>query len=219
MQDRSVAMGGGCGSVGPSNTKALQAWPNRWTTDVSAPVSIRPATLADVPALHQLISDFARQQLLLSRSAGELYETIRDFLVIECHAEADTDSALSAVDGAGPTAVAAESAICGCVALHIVNAKIAEIKSLAVAQAVQGQGLGRVLVEGAIAAAVTLGLERVFCLTYQQAFFGRLGFGLVDRARLPEKVWGECVRCNKFLNCDEIAMWRLVSPESEPAAG
>ena len=148
-------------------------------------ISIRAATLGDVPGIHALIQAFAARNFLLSRTTGELYETIRDFVI--------------AVDGAG--------AVVGCSALHIVNARLAELKSLAVAESVQGQGLGRRLVEACLVEAGQIGLEKVFCLTYQEAFFGRLGFVKVDRSRLPEKVWGECVRCNRFLNCDEIAMW------------
>ena len=85
-------------------------------------ISIRAATLGDVPGIHALIQAFAARNFLLSRTTGELYETIRDFVI--------------AVDGAG--------AVVGCSALHIVNARLAELKSLAVAESVQGQGLGAV---------------------------------------------------------------------------
>ncbi|MDA3962443.1 MAG: N-acetyltransferase [Planctomycetota bacterium] len=149
-----------------------------------ADATIRSATLGDVPALHGLIQAFAERNFLLSRTTGELYETIRDFLVAE-----NADQLL------------------GCSALHIVNARIAELKSLAVSEDAQGMGLGRRLVAATLDEARAIGLQRVFCLTYQEAFFGRCGFVKVDRSRLPEKVWGECVRCNKFLDCDEVAMW------------
>ena len=100
-----------------------------------------------------------------------------------------------------------EQGIVACAAIHIVNRQLAELKSVAVAESAQGRGLGRMLVEGCLAEARHIGLQRVFCLTYQVDFFTKLGFNVVDRSRLPEKVWGECVRCNKFLNCDEVAMW------------
>lgn len=148
--------------------------------------TIRPARLTDVAEVHQLIEAFAQRQLLLSRSRGELFETIRDFLV--------------AVDD--------QDRVHGCAAVHVINGQIAELKSLAVAAAAQGRGLGRQLVAACIEAAQALGLETLFCLTYQVDFFSSCGFAVVDRARLPEKVWGECVRCNKFLDCDEVAMWR-----------
>lgn len=160
-------------------------------------IRYRPARLADVPAMATVINAFAEQRLMLSRTQSELYENVRDFIVAE----------------------AEPGGVCGCTALHIDTDRIAEIKALAVAQAMHGQGVGRGLVEAAIATARELGLERVFCLTYQVDFFAKLGFTKVDRARLPDKVWGECVRCHRFLDCDEVAMWRSVAaPSPLPAA-
>ena len=151
--------------------------------------TVRHARLGDVEAMAQLINGFAQRNYMLSRTTGELYETIRDFLIIE---ENGQD-------------------LVGCAALHVVSAQIAELKSLAVADGTQGRGYGRELVHASLREAALLGLQRVFCLTYQELFFERLGFVKVDRSRLPEKVWGECVRCNKFLNCDEVAMWTTVN--------
>jgi len=34
---------------------------------------------------------------------------------------------------------------------------------------------------------------------------------------LPEKVFGVCVTCPKFNNCDEIAMQKRLSPTEAPA--
>jgi amino-acid N-acetyltransferase len=147
--------------------------------------TVRPARLADVPALHVLINQWAGKRYMLARSQGELYETIRDFLIAE----------------------AEPGGLVGCCALHIDTATIGEVKSLAVAEGVQGKGIGAKLMEACLGEAARLGIERVFCLTYQVEFFTRIGFVKVDRSRLPEKVWGECVRCHKFLDCDETAMW------------
>lgn len=154
-------------------------------------VRYRQARLADVPTMAAIIGAFAEKQLMLARPTSELYENVRDFIVAE-------------VEPGG---------VCGCTALHIDTERIAEIKALAVSSAVHGRGIGRGLVEAAMASARELGLERVFCLTYQVEFFAKLGFTRVDRARLPDKVWGECVRCHRFLDCDEVAMWRPVGPQ------
>ena len=157
-------------------------------------IRYRPARLDDVPAIHALIGTFAERKLMLSRSLGELYETVRDFLVAD----------------------AEPGGLAGCVALHIDTATIAEVKALAVASSLHGRGVGRALVMAAIAEAARLGLERTFCLTYQVDFFAKLGFVKVDRSRLPEKVWSECVRCHRFLDCDETAMWRGVADSPAP---
>lgn len=165
-------------------------------TDVAAPrvameplgITCRPARLADVPAIGAIIADFAQKKLMLPRPQAELFENLRDFQVAE-----------------------AELGVVGCVAMHIDTDKIGEVKALAVAAAAHGRGVGKALVHSAITEAARIGLERVFCLTYQVDFFAKLGFVKVDRARLPDKVWSECVRCHRFLDCDEIAMWRTVA--------
>ncbi|MDP2728099.1 MAG: GNAT family N-acetyltransferase, partial [Dehalococcoidia bacterium] len=51
-----------------------------------------------------------------------------------------------------------------------------------------------------------LGISTVFCLTYKAGFYARLGFQQIDVMHLPRKVWGECYRCAKFPNCEEVAM-------------
>lgn len=153
-------------------------------------VLCRNARIADVPAISRLVAGFAAQGLMLPRSTGELYEKVRDYLV----AEAETGE------------------LVGCAAVHIDTAAIGELKALAVASSMHRRGVGRLLVLRCLEEARLLGLERLFCLTYQVDFFARLGFARVDRSRLPEKVWSECVRCHRFLDCDEVAMWRGVAP-------
>ena len=37
-------------------------------------------------------------------------------------------------------------------------------------------------------------------------FFQSLGFITVPRETLPHKIWTDCIECQKFPNCDEIAM-------------
>ena len=69
------------------------------------------------------------------------------------------------------------------------------------------KGIGRQLVEVCIYEGITLGLFRIFTLTYKKEFFAKLGFHEVDRATLPEKVWSDCFRCPKYPDyCDEVAM-------------
>lgn len=158
-------------------------------------MTIRPARLADIPALHRLIDGFAAQGLMLGRTTSELCDRIREFLVAD----------------------AGDGDIRGCVAMHIYTESVAEVRSLAVAPDRQGSGLGRRLVEGCIAEAGRWGLQRLICLTYQAGFFARLGFVRVDRSRFPDKVWGDCVRCPSFLDCREVAMWRFIGPNGGAA--
>ena len=151
-------------------------------------VVIRPAVVRDVPAMAELINSFAASGQMLPRSQHSLYQNIRDFVVVE-----------PASGGDSPPIIA-------CGALHVVWGDIAEVRSLAVAKEWGGRGVGRRLVEALLEEARRLGLPRVFALTYQEAFFGRMGFEVVPHDSLPHKIWGDCLDCPKFPNCDEIAM-------------
>lgn len=153
----------------------------------------RKATMADIPHIASLINGYAAQGLMLRRTLLHLYESLRDFTV--------------AVDETGEVV-----AVGG---LHIMWYDLAEIRSLAVKPGLVKRGVGRGLVEYLVEEARAMGLKRVFALTYQQAFFERCGFHVIDKERLPQKVYSECVYCDKFEACDEIAMIRLLVPEEE----
>ncbi len=148
---------------------------------------VRHATMADVPAMHRLITHHAELNRMLFRSHADLYEHLRDFFV---HPD--------------PRDGAAE--IVGCAALELVWRDLAEIKSLAVDEALRGQGIGGRLVRETLDEARRLGLARVFALTRDERFFDKLAFRVVPKDTLPHKVWTDCVRCPLQENCDEIAM-------------
>ena len=144
---------------------------------------IRRATIPDVKAIHKLLMTYARDGLMLSRSLADIYEALRDFYVFE-----------------------QDGVVAGTVCLHICWEDLAEVRSLAVDQGWEGQGIGRQLVETCLEEARQLGLKRVFALTYKQVFFEKLGFRVIEKSQLPHKVWGDCLKCAKFPECDEIAM-------------
>ena len=143
----------------------------------------RKAKITDVECIHEMITYYAEQNLMLARSRAMLYESLREFIIAE---EANK------VIGSG--------------ALNIVWSDLAEIRALTVAPAYAGKGVGRTLVQTFIEEARGLGLPRIFVLTYQQGFFEKCGFRVVSKDSLPQKVWKECVNCPKFPNCEEIAM-------------
>lgn len=148
---------------------------------------IRPATVRDVPAIAALIATFAQRGKMLFRSHAELYEALRDFQVAEI-----------------------EGRIAGICALEIVWADLAEVRSLAVEPLVQGKGVGKALVRGVMEEALRLQIHRVFALTYEQVFFEKLGFQVVDKSALPLKVWSGCIKCPKRDGCDEIAVVKTI---------
>ncbi len=141
------------------------------------------ARISDATQMHQLINYFAEKGEMLARPLSEIYENIRDYFIIR--------------DG---------ERVIGCAALHVNWSDLAEIKSVAVAEDNQRQGIGEELVEACIKEAKEMEIPTVFCLTYKPAFFERFGFSLADKILLPHKVWNECYRCPKFPNCDEIAL-------------
>ncbi|MBI3897841.1 MAG: N-acetyltransferase [Gammaproteobacteria bacterium] len=144
---------------------------------------VRPAAIGDVPDIHHLIEGYATQGNLLPRPMSEIYRHLRDFFVVE-------------IDGK----------VAGCSALEIFTEDLGEVRSLVVADNYKGRGYGHLLVERVIDEARLIGLRRLMALTYVPPFFHKLGFTTVPKETLPEKVWGVCIKCYKFNNCDEIAV-------------
>lgn len=144
---------------------------------------IRRARIPDARIIHQLLLTYAKDGQLLGRSLAAIYDTIRDFYVYEENGE-----------------------ILGIGALAICWEDLAEVRSLAVVPGCHGRGIGRKIVEKCLLEARELGLKRVFALTYQPDFFKKLGFSEIDKSELPQKVWGDCINCVKFPDCDEFAL-------------
>ena len=150
---------------------------------------IRNATMGDVKEIHSLLNHFAGKGLLLAKSYSALYDQLRDFKVY-----VDENDQLLAV-----------------CALHIIWENLAEIRSLAVKEEAQAQGIGRELVYSCLEEADRFGIDKLFTLTYQAGFFRKQGFYDVDKSELPHKIWSECINCPKFPDCDEEALECSVS--------
>src|SRR5882757_9059607 len=131
---------------------------------------IRSATVHDVPRIAEVINSHAELGKMLFKSYAQLYEDLRDFAVFE-----------------------RDGKILGSAALTIIWADLAEVRSLAVDDEFRGQGIGRKLVEWTVDEARRLQIRRLFALTYEQGFFGKLGFEVVTKDSLPLKVWSDCV--------------------------
>ena len=146
---------------------------------------IRKALISDVKNIQQLINSFSGEGVVLPRSLSELYDNLRDYSVY-CHGTEET--------------------ICGTCAIHVCWENLAEIRSLVVREDCGKRGVGKALVESCLAEAHTLGIRRVFVLTYKESFFEKLGFRTIDKSDLPHKIWADCLKCAKFPDCDEVAM-------------
>ena len=144
---------------------------------------IRKAVIADVKKVHKFVNEFAKREEMLPVALNELYDGLRDFIVYD-----DTGE------------------IKGVCSLRILWEDLAEIRSLAVKESHQRQGIGKSLVKKCLKEAAALGINRVFALTYSPDFFKKIGFKAIDKAKLPQKVWWGCVKCPKFPECDEHAV-------------
>lgn len=147
---------------------------------------LRKARIDDVKTIHRMINYSARKGEMLPRSLVDIYKSLRDFFIYY-----DEE----------------KSQIAGICALNIIWDNLAEIRSLYVDENYRKQGIGRNLVEACVSEAITLGLFKVFTLTYKKEFFSGLGFKEIDRNMLPEKIWSDCFHCSKYPDyCDEVAM-------------
>ena len=145
--------------------------------------TVEKAKISDIAQIHKLINGFAERSLMLARPLSDLYEDVRDFFVIR-----------------------EDDRVVACAALAIAWEDLAEIRSVAVAEDKQNQGMGGKLVQACLNEAKQLGIKTIFCFTYRPDFFKEQGFAEIDKMELPRKVWTDCFRCPKFPNCDEIAL-------------
>ncbi len=149
---------------------------------------VRDATIADVDSIFALMRTYTATGVLLPRSKADICDNVLKFSVIEYDGET-----------------------VACAALEIFTSELCEIRSLVVDERSSRSGFGRMLVEELICKANVLGLKRIMALTYVPEFFHNLGFTTVRKEIFPEKVWGVCVKCHKFNDCDEIAVVKNIS--------
>jgi amino-acid N-acetyltransferase len=150
----------------------------------------RNATLPDAFAIEQLIRVHVGDGTLLSRSLAEICENIRDFVVIEDKAQ-----------------------VVGCGALHLYGMHLAEVRSITIGRRAEGKGAGRILIDALLVEAARQSVTCVCLFTRIPGFFGKMGFTVVEKELLPDKMYKDCMRCPRMHACDEIAMYMGELPE------
>jgi amino-acid N-acetyltransferase len=140
-------------------------------------LKIRKATVKDAKTIHSLVNRFAQKDTMLPRSLNEIYDICTN-----------------------------KSKIVGTSALHIMWEDLAEIRSIAVLREYHNKGIGKKLIEECLKEAQALGVKKIFVLTYNPDFFKKIGFHEIDKNTLPQKIWGDCLKCPKFPECDEVAL-------------
>lgn len=140
-------------------------------TDQVADVRVRPATTADVRPIRALVTPLAERRVLLQKEAVAYYESVADFVVAE-----------------------RDGQLVGCGALHVLWEDLAEIRTLAVAGDQVGRGVGSALLEALVDRARAVGVARIFCLTFETAFFTRHGFAAIEGQAVAPDVYAELLR-------------------------
>ncbi|WP_245596018.1 N-acetyltransferase [Paenibacillus taiwanensis] len=148
----------------------------------------RRAVVADVDALYELIQGYALQGIMLPRTREMLLDQLEHFIVAE-----------------------ADGQLIGCGSLTQLGTELVEIRSLGISPTHKGKGIGTMLVDELLDMARERRLTRVMALTYEERFFIKNGFHVVEKDIFPEKVWKDCINCSKRHACDEIAVLRILN--------
>ena len=150
-------------------------------------IAIRPAIVADAPALHALIAAHLEEGRLLPRALDELAVHAPRFVV--------------AVESSS-----SGERIVGCAELAPLSQAVAEVRSLVVSLDARRHGLGVRMVEDLAARARREGYARLCAFAHDPAFFVRRGFSIVPHTWVPEKIAHDCFSCPLFRNCGQYAI-------------
>ena len=131
-------------------------------------VVIRQARTSDVKSIREIIDSYAAPGKMLERETVTLYESVQEFTVAEKDGE-----------------------IVGCGALHILWEDLAEVRSVAVRDTLQKHGIGHQILEKIIERAREIGVQRIFCLTFQTEFFAKHGFKEIEGTPVSPEVYKE----------------------------
>ena len=134
-------------------------------------VEIRAAKTSDIKAIRTIIDTYSLQRRLLSKETVMLYEDVQEFFVAE-----------------------KDNAIIGCGALHVLWEDLGEVRTVAVIEDFRGQKIGHQIMNAIIERAQSLGLKRLFCLTFETEFFGKHGFKEIEGAPVEPEVYQQLLR-------------------------
>lgn len=117
------------------------------------PISIRDASVDDIPSLFDFLLPFSERREILSRSADELRTLVRHGFVAWHQEE-----------------------IVGFAAIEVYSLKLAEIQALAVCPEYQKQGIGRELVRHCVERSKREGILELMAITASDRLFREVGF-------------------------------------------
>jgi len=132
---------------------------------------VRPARTSDIKKIRSIVDLYASQRRLLSKETVTLYEGVQEFTVAEVNGE-----------------------VVGCGALHILWEDLAEVRTVAVIESMQGKGIGHAILESILNKAKEIGVKKVFCLTFETKFFDSHGFNEIQGAPVEPDIYAQLLR-------------------------
>lgn len=140
---------------------------------------LRRARPADARAIAEIVRPYADKHILIGKDLITYFEDIQEFTVAEASGSQDRDRT---------------GALIGCGALHVMWDDIAEVRTLAVRAEYRRRGVGQAVLTDLLDRARSLGLSRVFCLTFEVAFFSANGFREIEGTPVGTDTYYEMLR-------------------------
>ena len=139
---------------------------------MSSGFRVRRARTADVRGMLEIIGPYVDRRILLGKERVTLFEDIQEFRVAET----------------------AAGELIGCGALHVFWEDLGEVRTLLVRDDWLHHGVGRAIVDRLEENAATLGLTRLFCLTFEVDFFTRRGVAPIGEQVVEADVYSQLLR-------------------------
>ncbi len=143
----------------------------------------RTATPADAAAIDALVNSHVAEGHLLPRQIEEISRRVSQFVVCEWQGE-----------------------VKACAELAPLSRRLAEVRSLVVADDMRRIGVATRLIDELSARAKSAGFESLAALTHDARFFVHHNFSIVPHIWLPEKIAKDCSSCPLFRGCGQQAM-------------
>lgn len=143
------------------------------THELPGGLFLRRAKTSDVKGIEALVAPLAGERILLGKDTVTYFESLQEFwLVVDPQP-----------DGS--------EVLAGCGALHIIWSDLAEARTVATSPDYRGRGVGKAIIRQLLADAREIGVDRVFCLTFETGFFGSLGFEPIKGIPVSPEVYIE----------------------------
>ena len=138
----------------------------------SPSLTVRRARVKDVPEIQRLVAPLVEQRILLGKDLAVLYGAVQEFRIAE----------------------SADGEVVGCGALHVMWDDLAEVRTVAVDAGWRRRRVGHAIVEQLELDAAELGVNKLFCLTFEVPFFAAHGYAPVGEGIVGPDVVAELAR-------------------------